>query len=306
MRRFSNCASCRYYHCIIAAAIAATAGERNSEACLCAQDAAIVWPRPGIAAPLNTRVLVELPASPQKSERPGEAPARQPTERESTRPVEKLGEGAGQQPGEHPDTHHPSENVAAERPEVTLRWQETVVKTEVRILKSAALTIVELVPVQPLLPQTRYGVYMSHQEGKIAVLIGEFRTGETLDRDAPSWKGVATAIVSRPARRSRDCSTGDQIVTLDVGSVTDTTTPPSQILFGIWPDSTSDDEPSCQGAPLLYAAPVDERILLGQPSRCAPANFAIPKETSSLKLTICAVDLAGNKSTPRRVTVTGQ
>ncbi|HEU4410010.1 MAG TPA: hypothetical protein VFS43_32445 [Polyangiaceae bacterium] len=185
-------------------------------------------------------------------------------------------------------------------------------------------SLVELTPLAPLAPSTRYEVALVRsdpQQQPPLVVFGAFRTGGSADTTAPRIESVAGVKVQRgddPA-----CTPDTPQVVLEGLEARDPGRPKAQLLFGVWladasgnidPSRPPDDilgldeppppPPPSPDAPNAAPPPkVGPSLVIGRRRGCDdPSALALPAGPS-IALGVAAIDEAGNASALRRVKV---
>ncbi len=249
---------------------------------------AYVSPEPGAPAPLNVHVRVQL----HKEWRTSGICAVDDEGRERCPPgkfdfalVQAPGPGASA--GEVPIVRRPS--------------------------LSNEIATVELVPLAPLAPRTRYEVLYIDRGGAVATrILGTFVTGDARDDTPPQWSGVTRGTFTGHALGARggviviraECSS-PSVLLAGAGPATDDATPASSLRYAIWMDDGH--------GPIDYASPplVYERGAAGGRTGFfvehggseVEDSFAPPKGRPRATFGVRAVDWAGNMSAPSEVRV---
>jgi hypothetical protein len=189
--------------------------------------------------------------------------------------------------------------------EVALRRQGGArvvgVKTDRR--KQGDQELVELTPANPLDANTAYEIFVPQPPGTVpqAIVIGAFTTGDAKDTTPPALVKVTNPRVHwTPRAQSSMCGTSEVNVAFDVEAVDPGAPGGHAPLVALWAEKngvvTVDRLPDAVSA--------TSSIDLGRTSICDPGSFPFPPAGGSFTFAFAAVDVAGNRSAPRRMTVT--
>lgn len=194
--------------------------------------------------------------------------------------------------------------VAGSEDEVALRLRggaRIAGKTERR--KHGDQELVELTPGTPLDANAAYEVFLPQPAGSApqAIVIGAFTTGDAKDDAPPTLVKVANARVHwTPRAQSSMCGTSEVSVSFDVDAADPGAPGGARPLVALWAEKNG----VVATDRLPDAVSTTTSIGLGRSGLCDPSSFAFPPAGGSFTFAFAAVDLAGNRSAPRRMTVT--
>ncbi len=175
------------------------------------------------------------------------------------------------------------------------------VDTKVRRTAIGDVDLVELEPSSLLAARTTYEVFVPRPPGEApqAIVFGAFTTGDRTDDQAPTLGAVKDVrVIQDTNAHGGMCTTRALHVSL-AAATSDAGSSPDEVLVGIWTDK--DGKLSTDRLPDAFGAGT---ITLGRSSLCDWAAFSFPKNGGPFTFVVAAFDVAGNKSAPRKVTVT--
>jgi len=170
--------------------------------------------------------------------------------------------------------------------------------------------VLEIVPLVPLAPKSRYEVWSVEQGNRRPdVLHGTVKTGSKRDDASPTWPGQKRVERQPPPKRAKRIVTWEGWSGLSLFA-DDAQDSEGRVLYAVWlpaADGRIDfSHPAAGYTPAIEKTWRTGRRLgiLGSPGGCEPSNFKVPaKGQKPLRLGLAAVDLAGNRSQPVEVDV---
>jgi hypothetical protein len=175
-----------------------------------------------------------------------------------------------------------------------------VKRSEARLQLAARI---ELVPEQPLEPDTQYEVVLVESSSHPShYVFGAFTTGNTMDTTAPLAATIGKSKVYWPPYVDRsDCHPNTPAAFVSLTGARDPDRNDARLLHVIW-------APNARGIIDIEAPPTAYRfddkgeIQLGNTSFCDMDDFPLPKR-GPLTIAIATIDEAGNRSPVQRVTL---
>jgi hypothetical protein len=176
-----------------------------------------------------------------------------------------------------------------------------IVETEQRVVGEAELRTLEIWPKAPLEPRATYTLDPKGFAGKEKDhwrTHGEITTTDAPDTAPPAWSGAAVASYLPTGLPNNlgpgSCSVSTPVVEIHAPAKDDATAT-DDLVLGVWrvaaPDAT----------PVAIVPLHDGKAYLGNTSYCSEDDFHVSKTKDKLVLRV--IDLAGNASDPREVTV---
>jgi hypothetical protein len=178
------------------------------------------------------------------------------------------------------------------------------VDTKVRKIGGQTIALVELTPVVPLEPDTRYEIATIDPERHPPNhVLGTFKTAKTVvsDTTAPRIDRMGAVFAERTGQIRTSCSVpGPWIVANDLAA-SDPGRPSAQLVYGVWlGDNTGNVDTTKPPTRILGAS--HSPLVIGQSSSCHFHDFPIPT-TPFACIGIAAIDEAGNQSAVKKVRV---
>lgn len=178
--------------------------------------------------------------------------------------------------------------------QVSATGKQPEIAVDQRQVGMAGFDVVELIPRQPLKPNTDYAVVDEAKEVDARRrIVLEFTTSTATDLSPPVWGGISRVRMLRDQVVCCMCQTGYPYAEFDIPTPTDDTTDSKQLVVAVW-IANARGEIDYTTPPATIVRQYDG-FHLGHPSSCSDSNFDFPKQ-SSLKLGVKLYDLAGNAS----------
>lgn len=172
-------------------------------------------------------------------------------------------------------------------------------KASVYAATGSGLETVDLEPLAPLAPRTRYEVVVvnpaTHPPNTV---VGTFVTGAAADNTPPRFQtlGKVRTKLNQGHVGGGMCSVRGPWLTVSNFAADDPGRPQAQLAFLIWgPDAHG--KLDTKGTPSALVRPFRGELAIGQTSLCDPRSFPLPG--SSITLAIALVDEAGNRTAPK-------
>jgi hypothetical protein len=171
-----------------------------------------------------------------------------------------------------------------------------------RVYPDAAESLVELTPVSPLAPDTRYEIaVVDSTRHPATTVVSTFVTGKDADVSAPVLDSLGTVAVKMNLHfGGGDCSIAGPWVTVDGFRVHDPGRSDAELLFGVW-GRNAQGVLDTNRPPDALLAPYRQALTIGRSSLCDMRDF--PLKGPIVPLAIAVVDEAGNTSAKRRINV---
>ena len=178
------------------------------------------------------------------------------------------------------------------------------VDTKSRKTGGQRVEVVELTPLAPLAPDTRYElVTIDAQRHPPNHVLGTFKTAANAvtDATAPRIDKMGSVFAERTGQLRTSCSVpGPWIVVNDLWA-SDPGRPGAQLVYGIWLGDNAGNMDTSK-MPTRILRPSGTSLVIGQASSCHFQDFPIPS-TPFTWIGIAAIDEAGNQSAVKKVRV---
>jgi hypothetical protein len=173
------------------------------------------------------------------------------------------------------------------------KTSDDTIAVDYKSMGAADMKVIEMTPRAKLDPNTEYEIVLTDKDASAPV--GSFTTGtRKLKAATPPFLGVAKANYYKDKPICCICNTADPYADIEL-SDTIGDKRAKEVRLAIWM-AGADGKIDYKKPPVTYEYGA-QRLWLGHPSTCAPANFTFPK-TKNLKFGLKLVDLAGNASAP--------
>jgi hypothetical protein len=173
------------------------------------------------------------------------------------------------------------------------KTSDVTIAVDYKSMGAADVKVIEMMPRAKLDPNTEYEIVLTDKDTDAPV--GSFTTGmRELKVATPPFLGVAKANYYKDTPICCICNTADPYADIELSDTLGDKRA-KEVRLAIWM-SGADGKIDYKKPPVTYEHG-SQRVWLGRPSTCSPANFTFPK-TKKLKLGIKLVDLAGNASAP--------
>jgi len=187
---------------------------------------------------------------------------------------------------------------------VELRAQESGATVQTRSRSTSTgpglVTEIELTPLAPLAPSTRYLVVLVDPTQTPAITVfGTFRTGAGLDTVAPTLDPPGAVDARKDLKSTDTCSQTAPRVTIHGLRAADPGRPGAHLAMAIWKGNEKGVVDDTRPPDLLAA--LEESVTIGGTTPCYRNPLPLPS-AGRITLGIAAVDESGNRSALRRIT----
>jgi hypothetical protein len=184
-----------------------------------------------------------------------------------------------------------------------LGGQDVAVKTSAPLGPAMGMTTIELTPVAPLAPSTRYAVAVVDAKRRPSTLVfGTFTTGTAADTTPPRLvKLGAVAAEHQPSASSASCGVPGPWVRAEGIEAVDPDRKDAQLAYAVWLGDAAGKIDSAK-PPAAVVKSFNGKLLIGSSSVCDFRASPFPA-APFVWLGIAAVDEAGNASPVERVRV---